>query len=92
MDAFREDALGSQRLGYLTPQEYGYVLARRAAVFGEDRRIWFTSPQAYEAYEAGRRLAERDAVAAAVGGRPVGGAATVRGGASAGGTGAHGTG
>ncbi|WP_432747305.1 hypothetical protein H7827_23920 [Streptomyces sp. JH002] len=70
LDAFREDALGSQRLGYLTPQEYGYVLARRAAVFGEDPRIWFTSPQAYEAYEAGRRLAERDAVRPPLAGGP----------------------
>ncbi|MFG2733342.1 hypothetical protein ACGFX7_00840 [Streptomyces harbinensis] len=70
LDAFREDALGSQRLGYLTPQEYGYVLARRAAVFGEDPRIWFTSPQAYDAYEAGRRLAERDAVRPPLAGGP----------------------
>jgi hypothetical protein len=62
LDAFREDALSSQRLGYLTPQEYGYVLAKRAAAFGEDPRVWFTSPQAYEAYGAGRALAEREAV------------------------------
>lgn len=61
LDAFRQDALTSQRLGYLTPEEYGYVLARRAAVFGEDPRVWFTSPQAYEAYRAGLRLAEREA-------------------------------
>lgn len=61
LDAYREDALSSQRLGYLTPQEYGYVLAKRAAAFGEDPRVWFTSPQAYEAYVAGLRRAERDA-------------------------------
>jgi phenylpyruvate tautomerase PptA (4-oxalocrotonate tautomerase family) len=60
LDAFRQDSLTSQKLGYLTPEEYGYVLAKRAAVFGEDPRVWFTSPQAYEAYARGLRLAERD--------------------------------
>lgn len=57
LDAFREDALTSQKLGYLTPEEYGYVLAKRALVFDEDPRIWFTSPQAYEAYGLGLKLA-----------------------------------
>ncbi len=61
LDAFREDALSTQRLGYLTPEEFGYVLAKRAAAFGEDPRVWFTSPQAYEAYGRGRALAGRDA-------------------------------
>jgi phenylpyruvate tautomerase PptA (4-oxalocrotonate tautomerase family) len=61
LDAFRQDALTSQKLGYLTPEEYGYVLAKRAAVFGEDPRVWFTSPQAYQAYAKGLRLAEREA-------------------------------
>ncbi|MEO3752963.1 hypothetical protein [Streptomyces sp. B6B3] len=61
LDAFREDALSTQRLGYLTPEEFGYVLAKRADAFGEDPRVWFTSPQAYEAYGRGRALAARDA-------------------------------
>jgi hypothetical protein len=61
LDAFRQDAVSSQRLGYLSPEEYGYVLAKRALVFGEDPRVWFTSPQAYEAYGEGLALAERDA-------------------------------
>ncbi|MGW7515643.1 hypothetical protein ACWGJ2_08615 [Streptomyces sp. NPDC054796] len=61
LDAFRQDALSSQKLGYLTPEEYGYVLAKRAALFGEDPAVWFTSPQAYEAYVAGRDLARQDA-------------------------------
>lgn len=61
LDAFRQDAVSAQKLGYLTPEEFGYVLAKRAALFGEDPSVWFTSPQAYEAYEKGRRLAERDA-------------------------------
>ncbi|MBA0050393.1 hypothetical protein E0L36_05625 [Streptomyces sp. AJS327] len=61
LDAFRQDAVSSQKLGYLTPEEFGYVLAKRARVFGEDPAIWFTSPQAYEAYVRGRTRAERDA-------------------------------
>ncbi|MFD3542433.1 hypothetical protein ACFWUQ_23495 [Streptomyces sp. NPDC058662] len=60
LDAYREDALTHQRFGYLTPEEFGYVLAKRAALFGEDPSAWFTSPQAYEAYVRGRALAERD--------------------------------
>lgn len=36
LDAYREDALTHQKLGYLTPEEFGYVLARRARLFGED--------------------------------------------------------
>ncbi len=61
LDAFREDGLTSQKLGYLTPEEFGYVLAKRAEVFGEDPAPWFTSPQAYEAYVRGREVARRDA-------------------------------
>ncbi|MFC4497374.1 hypothetical protein ACFPA8_24900 [Streptomyces ovatisporus] len=61
LDAFRQDQLSSQKLGYLTPEEYGYVLAKRAAVFGEDPAVWFTSPQAYEAYVAGRAVARGEA-------------------------------
>ncbi|MFB6824781.1 hypothetical protein ACFCXA_24745 [Streptomyces virginiae] len=60
LDAYREDALTHQRFGCLTPEEFGYVLAKRAALFGEDPAPWFTSPQAYEAYVRGRALAERD--------------------------------
>ncbi len=60
LDAYREDALTHQRFGYLTPEEFGYVLAKRAALFGEDPSPWFTSPRAYEAYVRGRALAERD--------------------------------
>ncbi len=33
LDAFRQDALTSQKLGYLTPEEFGYVLAKRAQVW-----------------------------------------------------------
>jgi hypothetical protein len=60
LDAYREDALTSQKLGYLTPEEFGYVLAKRARVFGEDPSPWFSSPQAYTAYERGRAQALRD--------------------------------
>ncbi|MGW0707680.1 hypothetical protein ACWD4G_17270 [Streptomyces sp. NPDC002643] len=60
LDAFREDGASSQKLGYLTPEEFGYVLAKRALVFGEDPSVWFTSPQAYSAYTEGRVRARRD--------------------------------
>lgn len=61
LDAFREDEVSSQKLGYLTPEEFGYVLALRALVFGEDPSPWFSSPQAYEAYALGRDRALREA-------------------------------
>jgi len=60
LDAFRQDALTSQKLGYLTPEEFGYVLAKRAGRFGEDPSVWFTSPQAYDAYVRGRAQARED--------------------------------
>ncbi|MEU1410506.1 hypothetical protein [Streptomyces sp. NPDC005731] len=60
LDAYREDAASSQKLGYLTPEEFGYVLAKRALLFGEDPAIWFTSPQAYTAYTKGLAQARRD--------------------------------
>ncbi|WP_405446866.1 hypothetical protein [Streptomyces erythrochromogenes] len=60
LDAYREDALTHQRFGYLTPEEFGYVLAKRAALLGEDPSPWFTSPRAYEAYVRGSALAARD--------------------------------
>ncbi|MGX1541917.1 hypothetical protein [Streptomyces adustus] len=60
LDAFREDAVTSQKLGYLTPEEFGYVLAKRALLFGEDPSTWFTSAQAYEAYARGLAQARRD--------------------------------
>ncbi|MFE0425470.1 hypothetical protein [Streptomyces sp. NPDC058953] len=61
LDAFREDAVSRQKLGYLTPEEFGYVLAKRSLVFDEDPSPWFTSPQAYTAYKRGRDRALRDA-------------------------------
>ena len=57
LDAFREDGVSSQKLGYLTPEEFGYVLAKRAAVFGEDPSVWFTSPAGLQAYTKGRAQA-----------------------------------
>jgi len=60
LDAYREDGVSSQKLGYLTPEEFGYVLAKRALLFDEDPSVWFTSPQAYSAYVKGRELALRD--------------------------------
>lgn len=60
LDAFREDATSRQKLGYLTPEEFGYVLAKRAFAFDEDPSPWFTSPQAYTAYTKGRERALQD--------------------------------
>ncbi|MFJ4683408.1 hypothetical protein ACIQNG_27715 [Streptomyces sp. NPDC091377] len=60
LDAYREDAASSQKLGYLTPEEFGYVLAKRALVFGEDPSPWFTSAQAFTAYEKGMAKARGD--------------------------------
>ncbi|MFI9049816.1 hypothetical protein [Streptomyces sp. NPDC053427] len=61
LDAYREHGPFSQKLGYLTPEEFGYVLAGRAQFFGEDPAPWFTSPQAYDAYTAGAARARQDA-------------------------------
>ncbi|MGW8061186.1 hypothetical protein ACVV2G_02615 [Streptomyces ziwulingensis] len=60
LDAYREDPVSSQKLGYLTPEEFGYVVAKRALVFGEDPSVWFTSPQAHTAYVRGLARARRD--------------------------------
>ncbi|MFJ5777228.1 hypothetical protein [Streptomyces sp. NPDC093094] len=60
LDAYREDGASSQKLGYLTPEEFGYVLAKRSLVFGEDPSVWFTSAQAYTAYGKGMAMARRD--------------------------------
>ncbi|MFL4903508.1 hypothetical protein ACJ6WF_10060 [Streptomyces sp. MMS24-I2-30] len=60
LDAYREDTVSSQKLGYLTPEEFGYVLAKRSLVFGEDPSVWFTSPQAYTAYTRGLAQARQD--------------------------------
>ncbi|WP_171169379.1 hypothetical protein [Streptomyces sp. I05A-00742] len=61
LDAYREDALTTQKLGYLTPEEFGYVLAQRAEVFAEDPALWFTSPRAHDAYVQGAARARREA-------------------------------
>ncbi|MFI8516424.1 hypothetical protein ACIGEZ_01135 [Streptomyces sp. NPDC085481] len=60
LDAFRQDGMSSQKLGYLTPEEFGYVLAKRAEAFGEDPSPWFTSAVAYDAWVRGRDEAARD--------------------------------
>ncbi|MEV6103334.1 hypothetical protein AB0M28_01300 [Streptomyces sp. NPDC051940] len=61
LDAYRESQGTSQKLGYLTPEEYGYVVAKRALAFGESPETWFTSPQGYTAYTRGLARARRDA-------------------------------
>ncbi|MCS0603932.1 hypothetical protein NX794_22370 [Streptomyces sp. LP11] len=60
LDAFRQDGVSSQKLGYLTPEEFGYVLAKRALLFGEDPAVWFTSAEACTAYTKGLARARQD--------------------------------
>jgi hypothetical protein len=68
LDAYREEAairgerlmMSAYKLGYLTPEEFGYVLAKRAAAFGEDIEPWFHSAQARDAYRAGLARAGQD--------------------------------
>ncbi|MFF9342096.1 MULTISPECIES: hypothetical protein [unclassified Streptomyces] len=60
LDAFRQDGAESQKLGYLTPEEFGWVLAQRAERFGEDPSPWFTSAVAYDAWRRGRAEAGRE--------------------------------
>ncbi|MFJ1587035.1 hypothetical protein ACIOC1_27410 [Streptomyces sp. NPDC088197] len=68
LDAYREEAairgerlmMSAYKLGYLTPEEFGYVLAKRAAAFGDDIEPWFRSTQARDAYRAGLARAQQD--------------------------------
>ncbi|PWI43470.1 hypothetical protein [Streptomyces sp. ICBB 8177] len=68
LDAYREesnvrgDRLVRQalKLGYLTPEEFGYVLAKRALALGDDIEPWFSGPQARDAYRAGLARARDD--------------------------------
>jgi hypothetical protein len=68
LDAYREEAairgerlmMSAYKLGYLTPEEFGYVLAKRARVFGDDIEPWFRSAQARDAYRAGAARASQD--------------------------------
>lgn len=68
LDAYREEAAirgerlrtSAYKLGYLTPEEFGYVLAKRGEVFAEDAEPWFRSAQAADAYRAGLARARDD--------------------------------
>lgn len=68
LDAYREEAairgerlmMSAYKLGYLTPEEFGYVLAKRARAFGDDIEPWFHSAQARDAYRAGLARAQQD--------------------------------
>ncbi|MEW2520552.1 hypothetical protein [Actinacidiphila alni] len=68
LDAYREEAairgerlmMSAYKLGYLTPEEFGYVLAKRARAFGDDIEPWFRSAQARDAYRAGLARAGQD--------------------------------
>jgi hypothetical protein len=46
--------------GYLTPYEVGYVLAKRAAYFGEEMKSRLLTERGREALELGRRLVRQD--------------------------------
>jgi hypothetical protein len=68
LDSYREEPairgerlmMSASKLGYLTPEEFGYVLAKRALAFGDDIEPWFTSAQARDAYRAGLAQAQED--------------------------------
>lgn len=60
MNAHRVSEKHREQLGYLTPQEFGYVLAQRAITFHEDPRAWFTSEAAAGAYAVGLSRALED--------------------------------
>lgn len=60
MNAYRVDRRHRESLGYLTPQEFGYVLGHRAIAFGEDPTSWFSSAAARQAYETGSTRAIAD--------------------------------
>ncbi|MCQ4081469.1 hypothetical protein NGB36_12880 [Streptomyces sp. RB6PN25] len=68
LDAYREESnvrgdrlvRSAFKLGYLTPEEFGYVLAKRALVWGDDIEPWFTSPEARDSYRTGLRRAHED--------------------------------
>jgi hypothetical protein len=68
LDAYREESnvrgdrlvRSAFKLGYLTPEEFGYVLAKRALAWGDDIEPWFSSAQARDAYRAGLRQAHED--------------------------------
>jgi len=49
----------ASKVGYLTPEELGYVLAKRSLVFGEKIDKWLTL-QAREIYQFGLRMAMAD--------------------------------
>ncbi len=68
LDAYREESAirgdrmvrSASKLGYLTPEEFGYVLAKRALAFNDDIEPWISSAQARDAYRSGLELAEAD--------------------------------
>jgi hypothetical protein len=68
LDAYREEAairgerlkMSASKLGYLTPEEFGYVLAKRAMAFGDDIEPWLSSAPARDAYRAGLARARED--------------------------------
>ncbi|SDN73594.1 hypothetical protein [Actinacidiphila guanduensis] len=68
LDSYREEPalrgervlMAAYKLGYLTPEEFGYVLAKRALAFGDDIEPWLRSPQARDAYRAGLTRARQD--------------------------------
>ncbi|MDX3074314.1 hypothetical protein ACIP98_09190 [Streptomyces sp. NPDC088354] len=68
LDSYREEpalfgdrvTMAASKLGYLTPEEFGYVLAKRALAFGDDIEPWLTGPRARDAYRDGLGLARDD--------------------------------
>jgi hypothetical protein len=49
-----------QCFGYITPDEFGYLLAKRHSLFGEDPAPFLTTTPGTEAYRCGRERAQQD--------------------------------
>jgi hypothetical protein len=54
------DTVDQKRRGYLTPEEFGYVLAKRSLVFRETPEAWFTSGEAKSTYRRALAVALQD--------------------------------
>lgn len=52
--------VSEHRLGYLTPQEYGYLIAKRAVRFGESPERWLRNPDSVDAFRQGMGIVAYD--------------------------------
>ena len=59
LNAYKVSSTSIEKIGYLTPEEFGYVLGKRAIAFREDMASWFTGAAA-RAFEDGLETARND--------------------------------